>query len=81
MTRQPAEELLAGTGVRGGGGGEAGYYELHGREEARSGELGDDEVVAARNGAGDGVKEVVESRKRRSAAVGSGSRRRAAARW
>jgi hypothetical protein len=41
-----AEELLAGPGTRGGGG-EAGEDGLHGREEARGSEPGDDEVVAA----------------------------------
>lgn len=40
-----AEELLAGPGTRGGG--QAREDGLHGREEARGGEPGDDEVVAA----------------------------------
>lgn len=77
-----AEELLSGAG---GGRGELGEEGLHGGEEARGGELGDDEVLAAEGvaerGGAEGVAPVGGQRKRRRAAAGSGSRRRAAAKW
>lgn len=62
------EQLLAGTEVRGGG--EAREDGLHGREEARGGELGDDEVVAAEGvakrcgGLGGGGRRVEEEAQR-----------------